>query len=176
MKGRLIRALGVGAALLLPVGGVALLGTTTAGAALTTSHVKAKFSFKTSSGTTLGSATCTTQSLTTTTNCTTAGATGPGTGTINNLKSGGTITGTTLTLSTSVTFTVTTAGTACTIHLGRALVLKKTTNHHSTTFGEYVGTARITVPPATVTPTSTTCTALLSTLKTGTFHASVSPS
>lgn len=175
MKGKMFRALGVGAALLLPASGVALLTAGTAGAALTQSHVKAKFSFKNSTGKSIGTATCAQAAMSNTIPCTTTGTAGTGTGSISTLKTGATISGKHLLLGTTVDFDITALGTHCTILLGTTVTLTKTTTATSATNGEYVGTATI-GSNVTVSPTTnTTCQGVRTEILNGTFHASISP-
>lgn len=174
MKSKLLRTLGVSAALLLPAGGVAMFTASTAGA--NDSHVKASFSFSKTGGV-HGKATCATHAFDNTIPCTTSGSTGAGTGSIKTLTKV-TFSGTSVSLTDAVSFKVSTGTppTYCTINLGAAVHLTLTTTTRSTTYGEYVGTATVNVPPATVSPTTATCRGLLTAITGGTFHVSISPS
>lgn len=148
-----------------------MMATGTAGASLAstlTGH--AHFTFKTVSGTVVGSASCPASGTTTIDNsipCATTGKTGAGTGSILTLKTGSTLTNSTktLVLSNSVTFTITILGTHCDIHLGKTVTLKKQRN------GSYAGGT--TTKSATVTGTATVCGAVATTLRTGSFTASI---
>lgn len=173
MNSKLFRALGVSAALLIPAGSAALFGVSTAGAALPTSSISAAFQFKVST-VTVGTATCPSQTLSNKVTCTTTGAQGKGKGSINDLKTGGTLLTrkTVLVLDTTVSFTVpvkngTNVTVSCTIKLGHSVTLNETTatNH------VYVGTS--TLSHATVTPNTSPCSTTLTTIKTGKFTATI---
>lgn len=167
MKGRLIRALGVGAALLLPLGGAAFLGAGTAGASNPSGNAKSHFTFSTSGNTTHGTATCATQTIKATMTCTTTSSSGT---TPAHLK---TFTKTTETTGsrphlklTNAKFELKYDGTTCTIKLSG---IDLTT--YTSTAKTFTGTATIASPTITG---GTHCTSTLKTFIThGKFTATI---